>query len=1092
MEGSRKRARRLLAVAASVLSTTLVLAAAGAAGDKAGFDIAGLQLPEPVVSSQGVHKATGQVNAVVRLKDAPLAVVNGKNWKQSGGTLNPAQQRSYAQGLAREQGVLIPKIRGLGGTHLASLTKALNAVIVSIDASKLDDVAKLPNVASVREIGDYELDLSETVPYIGAAAVQSGGVDGTGVTVAVLDSGIDYTHASMGGAGTAAAYEDAYGDRTKDRDNTVINNKPPATGDDFPTAKVIGGFDFVGEEWPSGALDPDPDPIDCGDAVIAPPCAGGHGTHVADIIAGVGASEGVGTAPGAKLLAAKVCSAVSTSCSGVALLQGMEFALDPNGDGNVADAADVINMSLGSNYGQKEDDLSFASTNAVNAGVVVVAAAGNAADRPYIVSSPSTTPEVISVAQTQVPSAKLYLIDPSAAGFPSVGGSHQSWSATPSLVTGDLVYDTTSLATKRGCSAATGTADNPTANPWVGTPLAGKIVLVERGVCNVSWKVFNVGQAGGIAAVISNNALQAPGDLPPDFSFGGPGLPPLAISGYTITLRDANTLKGLPETTAVNTNPAATNAFNQPATIDPATASSLVGNMVASSARGPSYSFNAIKPDIGAPGASNSAEAGTGTANTAFGGTSGATPMVAGSAALLLDKYNGARTPVEIKSLLMNTGETNIGLNPVRLPGVLAPITRIGGGEVRADDAAASNTAAWDDADDTGSLSFGFHTVSSNKTVTKTVRVRNYGGSSVTYNISSGFRYSSDASSGAVSLSHPSAVTVPANSSRTFAVTLEVAAAALPLWDLNGGSRGGDGFRLQGVEFDGYVNVSGGGDNVHLAWHVLPRRSADVQPASSTLRLRGGSGTLNLRNRSKVENGVVEVFSLIGTSPQVPASALPGPGDNFAVIDMKSLGVRVVDTTAAPGGEVLQFGINTFGARSHPNYPAEFDIYIDADRNGTDDYVIFNAENGGFGVTGQNLVFIQRLTPTAGTPTAFFFNDADLNSENVIYTVPISSAAFSGVPFTPTTQFDVDVFAFDNYFTGALTDSIVGKTYDLDTPKFAAGAAQLVVPADGNATLSASSVAGGAAASPSQTGFLLMKRLDLAPNEADAITVSGS
>ena len=61
--------------------------------------------------------------------------------------------------------------------------------------------------------------------------------------------------------------------------------------------------------------------------------------------------------PGASLYAVKVCSAISTSCSGVAILQGIEYALDPNGDGNVADAVDVINMSLGSSYGQREDDL---------------------------------------------------------------------------------------------------------------------------------------------------------------------------------------------------------------------------------------------------------------------------------------------------------------------------------------------------------------------------------------------------------------------------------------------------------------------------------------------------------------------------------------------------------------------------------------------------------------------------------------------------------------------------------------------------------------------------------------------------------------
>ena len=64
---------------------------------------------------------------------------------------------------------------------------------------------------------------------------------------------------------------------------------------------------------------PDPDPID----------SQGHGTHVSDIIAGR-SLDGVhkGVAPGARLLAVKVCSAVTSACSGIALLEGLDFALD--------------------------------------------------------------------------------------------------------------------------------------------------------------------------------------------------------------------------------------------------------------------------------------------------------------------------------------------------------------------------------------------------------------------------------------------------------------------------------------------------------------------------------------------------------------------------------------------------------------------------------------------------------------------------------------------------------------------------------------------------------------------------------------------
>ena len=149
--------------------------------------------------------------------------------------------------------------------------------------------------------------------------------------------------------------------------------------------------------WPTRARTEDPDPIDFQ----------GHGTHVADIIGGK-SQDGthVGMAPGASLLAIRVCSAVATSCNGVALLLAVDFSLDPNGDGNVGDAADIIHLSLGSDYGQIEDDLTDALEDAVDLGIVVVASAGNGSNKPYVVGSPSIGPGILSVAQTQVPSAR--------------------------------------------------------------------------------------------------------------------------------------------------------------------------------------------------------------------------------------------------------------------------------------------------------------------------------------------------------------------------------------------------------------------------------------------------------------------------------------------------------------------------------------------------------------------------------------------------------------------------------------------------------------------------------------------------------------
>ena len=348
--------------------------------------------------------ATGPVDVWVTMDAPSLAAQQAKlagtagieKAKQLSNSINKASfaepLQKYRNDLAAQQAKMAVSLASVGAEELARVHVAHNAIAVRIDASQLEQLALIPGVAKVRPVLNYEMSLSETVPYVGGAAVQASGMTGAGVTVAVLDSGIDYTHRNLGGAGTLEAYAAAYGAAPGDPMQTTLDGL-------FPTAKVVGGFDFVGEAWPNAARTDDPDPIDFQ----------GHGSHVADIIGGK-STDGthVGMAPGAKLLAVKVCSAVATSCNGVSLLLAVDFALDPNGDGNLADAADIIHLSLGSDYGQIEDDLTAALEDAVDLGIVVIASAGNGSNKPYVVGSPSIGPGVISVAQTQVPSAIAY------------------------------------------------------------------------------------------------------------------------------------------------------------------------------------------------------------------------------------------------------------------------------------------------------------------------------------------------------------------------------------------------------------------------------------------------------------------------------------------------------------------------------------------------------------------------------------------------------------------------------------------------------------------------------------------------------------
>ena len=1013
-------------------------------------DVSALAVPRDVTARTDARisplllKAKGQVNVWVQMQTSPLAAAAAKA-KESGLPLTRGAQRAHLSQLDYEHDELSRTAASLGGRELGRVSKAHNAVAFSIPASNLSALAAQPGVLTVRPVIDYQLDVSnptpETVPYIGATAAQDLGVTGKNVKVAVLDSGVDYTHSDLGGSGDPADYTAAYGTET----GSDVN-KLPSTKGLYPTAKVVGGYDFVGEQWPNGDLAPDPNPIPCGIGVpitgstTGATCDGTHGTHVADIIAGAstdGAHKGV--APGALLYALKVCSSVSTSCSGVALLQAMDFALDPNGDGHVDDAVDVINMSLGSAYGQFEDDLTNASEIASRLGVVVVCAAGNNADHPYIVSSPSIAPGAISVAQTQVPSAKFY---PLVINSPAdIAGTYNDtttvdWApvqdATHDGFVGDVVY------TGRSCPG-----DTLLANP------AKNVALAIRGTCAVSLKVDTLSAAGAVGVLV----MMADASEPISFSYGGgKNLGPtlIILKSYGDLIRSVATAN-------------VTVHDSQP----------LRMSMVGGSARGPSYSYQTIKPEIGAPGASVSAIAGTGTLEAAFGGTSGATPMIAGSAALLLEALPHA-SPAEIKARLMNNSETQIETAPNLFGTQLAPATRIGGGEVRVDRALKATTVAWVPEDETAGISFGAPSISQTRQFHKTVLIYNASNSKRRYSVSADFRDASGQATDAARFSLPSRADVGPRGVRAIDVALTVDPSKLAPWTLNGGPNGGNGSLQTALELDGHVTIKEGIDTITLPWSILPHKAADVR-ASDEVELRQGTGTVRLSNGGTLA-GRTEVFNWTGTSKKKPNRFLPGPGDNFAVIDLGQVGVRLAMAGQTP---LVQFAINTFGKRAHPNYPAEFDIYIDADRDGNPDYVVFNLENGGFGTTGQSVVAVVNLATNAAS--IFFFADADLNSSNMILTAPLAA-----VGLTPNSQFDFSVFAFDNYFKGKLTDSIENMTFTLATPRFAATG--LSVPAGGRATLPVEEVSGGATASPSQKGLLLLYR-DAASREAQAVRV---
>ena len=641
--------------------------------------------------------------------------------------------------IERAQQALLAPLAQLHASVIYRTQRVFNGIAVLVDADQLEAIAALPGVKAIYPLITHYLDLASSVPLIGAPQVWGGlpGATGQGVTIGIIDTGIDYLHADFGGQGglNPALY-------TQNITN-VIGDVPG-----FPGAKVAGGFDFVGDSYnadPTSSTyqpipQPDPDPMDCG-----PNLGSGHGSHVSGIAGGYGVTAGgatytgtydastnfgsfkigPGVAPGAQLYALRVFG-----CGGSTdvVVPALEWATDPNGDGNFADHLNVVNMSLGSPLGINSANNSdvIASDNAAKAGVVVVASAGNEGDAFYVNGSPGIADRVLAVAST-VDAASyangFVVLSPTAiAGvYPSADASFGPSLDETGPITGTLVraYDATNPAGPSdldGCSPIQNTA-----------AISGNIAFIDRGTCDFVVKVANAQDAGAIAVLIGNVLTSANPNEPPGLG-GTPQttitIPAIGTNLATRTLL-SNTLSASETITVVLT----TAYQGEIRTFDPA----RVDTLSSFSSRGPSRPNSSLKPDIAAPGDTIfSVEHGSGTDGKSLSGTSMAAPHVAGAMALL-KQLHPTWTVEELKALAMNTAWHDVRTTNL-LTSTSNNISRVGAGRIDLANAAASTGIAFNNVDKgLVSVSFGAPEAATPISATKTILVENKGALDLTY-----------------------------------------------------------------------------------------------------------------------------------------------------------------------------------------------------------------------------------------------------------------------------------------------------------------------------------------------------------------------
>ncbi len=368
----------------------------------------------------------------------------------------------------------------------------------------------------------------------------------------------------------------------------------------------------------------------------------------------------------------KVCATVTSSCSGIALIQGMEWTVDPNGDGSFNDRMHLINMSLGSNYGQPfDDDLSLAVENATDvghshrrivgeqfrqavcdgyAGCGGLGALGRADRCAERVPAAHADPRAAEH-RRQRPGRVPAMVEAAHGPDAGVGAVRQRRRRQPErlhVVPGRFAHREDRARRSRHLRLHAQDQQHRRRRR------AGRDHRPHRAGRPVR------GWRRGRRSSPDPGLHDQPGELEPT-----------QVAGSRTRSSGSTRLS----------------------------ACRCRGSIVGSSSRGPQHE-STQRDQAGDRSARRVGlgDRGHGTGTEPFGGTSGAAPMVAGSAALLLEAprrsqdddpkgpppgnaFGHGLSPLEVKALLMNNAETNI-IDDALL-GALTPITRIGGGEVR-------------------------------------------------------------------------------------------------------------------------------------------------------------------------------------------------------------------------------------------------------------------------------------------------------------------------------------------------------------------------------------------------------------------------
>lgn len=746
--------RRALSLCLSLaLTVSLCVPALAAQRTYSGNDYV-QRLKDTVRESAVVDVDAGKdPNEVVRamvVTDVPAAV------EQAGNADYTAAVQSAESKTLRSQESIIRQARRITGNSVINQTGYLvSAFSMNMTRSQMKQVAALDGVVSVSEVTSYQARMTTAKDMTSAMELwkaENGGNTGEGIVVAVIDSGVNYSHPDM----------QMRQDAKLKYSQADMAQKIAALGyGRYYTDKVPFGCSYVGEE-------------DIRNEMVT------HGLHVSGIVAANGDQENggvVGVAPDAQIFAMQVFGDTGSAYNDD-IIRAVEDS--------VKLGADILNLSLGGTAGFYDDAdyLQKALAYAEKNGVVVCVAAGNdgsssadGADGDYntndwgvidtgAVSSPATYPGALSVASVDnsmlrgksvtITSGEDTVYSGVVTDFSQ--GNHTDWTSLGEVPIlefgyGDLFEDIF---------------------PKLSTlPEGPYVALVQRGK-DISFEDkinYLMGMCHASAVIVYNN--EATDEVPTNVSAE-------SASQYTAMMVSGSTGAKLMELAAAGAK------VRFDGLKDVVYPNEATGGKVSTFSSWGSTPTLDIKPEISAPGG-NILSVSRGEKYEEMSGTSMATPYVSGCAALVLESLQKSLADGSlvlgdttlntfVKNTLMNTAD------PIYDGSVIFSVRQQGSGMIDPLSAAENRVLVTYN----GLASVALKEVGSIASFTLTLT--NYGASAASYSLASSAVYidvtGSDGSYGMELLSGASvtydkaSVTVPAGGTAQVTGTLTIPASA--------------------------------------------------------------------------------------------------------------------------------------------------------------------------------------------------------------------------------------------------------------------------------------------------------------------------